>query len=82
MPGLAPEVKALLQERFGPRVNFEERERRIYANDMGVMPSMVKPLVGNPVPDGIVQPVSEEELVWLVGLAHERGIPLTPRGKG
>ncbi len=74
-------MKNDLEKLFGKRVNFGELERKIYAHDMGVMPSMVKPLVGDPVPEGIVQPVSEEELVSLVGLAQKAGINLTPRGK-
>ncbi|CFX14195.1 Alpha-helical ferredoxin [Syntrophomonas zehnderi OL-4] len=74
-------VKKELKNRFDKRVNFEELERKIYTHDMGVMPSMVKPLVGNPVPDGIVQPISEEELVQLVQLSQKEKINLTPRGK-
>ncbi len=74
-------VKQDLEKLFGKRANFEELERRIYAHDMGVMPSMVKPLVGNPVPEGIVQPLNEDELVNLVKLAQEAKINLTPRAK-
>ncbi|UWG96458.1 FAD-binding oxidoreductase [Dehalobacter sp. DCM] len=66
---------------WGNRISFDRLERKIYARDMGVMPSMVKPLVGNPIPDGIVQPVSEEELVHLVNDAREAKINLIPRGK-
>lgn len=42
---------------------------------------MVKPLVGNVIPEGIVQPESEQELVDLVRLAWAKNIKLTPRGK-
>jgi Fe-S oxidoreductase/FAD/FMN-containing dehydrogenase len=70
-----------LQSHYGNRVSFDSLERKIYAHDMGTMPSMIKPLAGDPVPDGIVQPVSEEELVELVKLARQKKINLTPRGK-
>lgn len=81
MSGISPQVQEKLKEMLGNRVNFEELERKIYARDIGVMPSMVKPLVGNPVPDAIAQPVSEEELIELVKLAREENIKLIPRGK-
>ncbi len=81
MSGNLKHVQVILKSRFEQRVNFEELERKIYAHDMGVMPSMVKPLVGNPVPDGIVQPISEDELVDIVQLARQHDIKLTPRGR-
>ncbi|MGE5380120.1 MAG: FAD-binding and (Fe-S)-binding domain-containing protein, partial [Methylocystaceae bacterium] len=66
---------------FDSRVNFDYLERKIYAHDIGVMPSMITPLVANPIPDGIVQPLSESELVWLTQWAQENQVALTPRGK-
>lgn len=75
-------LRKILGPGWGNRVSFDELERKIYAHDMGVIPAMVKPLVGNPIPDGIVQPVSEEELIDLVNLANKHDIKLTPRGKG
>ncbi len=81
MTGLSPTFSRNLRDDYGHRVSFDELERKIYAHDMGVMPSMVKPLVGNPIPDGIVQPQSEEELQNLVNLARADKVKLTPRGK-
>jgi len=81
MAGFTDKVKDILNNNWGARVNFDELERKIYAHDMGVMPSLVQPLVGNPVPDGIVQPESEQELVELVNIARQEKIKLTPRGK-
>jgi len=75
------ETKEQLISRFSKRANFNELERKIYAHDMGVMPSMVKPLVGDTIPDGIVQPESEQELIDLVKLAGRENLKLTPRGK-
>jgi len=51
-------LKEYLGSGWGRRACFDELERKIYARDMGVVPSMVKSLVGNPVPDGIVQGTS------------------------
>lgn len=81
MAELSADVKNRLQQVFGKRVNFDLLERKIYAHDMGVMPSMIKPLIGNPVPDAVVQPASEEELQELIKLASANEINLVPRGK-
>jgi Fe-S oxidoreductase/FAD/FMN-containing dehydrogenase len=70
-----------LANKFGNRANFSRLERRLYSHDIGGMPSLVRPLVGDANPDGIVQPETEAELVELVRWAYERGIPLTPRAK-
>ncbi len=81
MPKIKDDLQKRLVNQWGPRVSFDELERKIYARDMGVMPSLVQPLVGNPIPDGIVQPESEQELIDLVNLARQEKIKLTPRGK-
>jgi Fe-S oxidoreductase/FAD/FMN-containing dehydrogenase len=81
MEKLVDDVREELKQRFGNRVSFDELERKIYAHDMGAMPSMVKPLVGNPVPEGIVQPLNEEELQYLIKTARAESVGLTPRGK-
>jgi len=81
MPKIKENIKKNLIATWGTRVSFDELERKIYARDMGVMPSLVQPLVGNPVPDGIIQPESEQELVELVNLARQEKIRLTPRAK-
>lgn len=81
MPRIKDEIKKSLTDIWGSRVTFDELERKIYANDMGVMPSLIQPLVGNPVPDGIVQPQTEKELIDLVNLTKKEQIRLTPRGK-
>ena len=52
--------KSYLEEKFGKRVNFDEMERRLYGHDIGAIPSLIKPLIGDTVPDAIVQPQSEE----------------------
>ena len=64
------------------RARFDERERRLYSHDTGVLPSLVRPLAGGSLADGVVQPETEEQLVELVQLAQRERIPLVPRGKG
>ena len=74
--------KDWLLEKFGERVNFNPTERMLYGHDIAAMPSLFKPLVGNTVPDAVVQPADEEELRELIRWAAEHRIPLVPRGKG
>lgn len=73
--------KVFLKERFGQRVNFDKTECKLYGHDIAAMPSLFKPLIGNTIPEGVVQPVSEAELRELVQWAKKNRIPLTPRGK-
>ncbi|MGD0659349.1 MAG: FAD-binding and (Fe-S)-binding domain-containing protein [Syntrophorhabdales bacterium] len=66
---------------FGSRVSFDRVERKLYGHDIAVFPSLFKPLIGKTIPDAIVQPENEQELVELVKWARDHGIPLMPRGK-
>ncbi|MHB8895490.1 MAG: FAD-binding and (Fe-S)-binding domain-containing protein [Candidatus Geothermincolia bacterium] len=66
---------------FDGRVSFDETERRLYGHDIGSIPGMVKPFTGRTVPDAVVQPESEQELVDLVRWARAGKVPLVPRGK-
>ncbi len=70
-----------LETTYGRRANFHKTERRLYSHDMSELPRLVLPLLGNTIPDGIIQPKSEQELVELARWASSRGIPLTPRAK-
>lgn len=73
--------RAYLKEKFGNRVNFDEMERRLYSHDIAAIPSLIKPLIGNTVPNAVVQPENEKELVALVNWARKNNIALTPRAK-
>jgi Fe-S oxidoreductase/FAD/FMN-containing dehydrogenase len=73
--------KAFLRQHFGDRVSFHRIERKLYGHDIASVPSIIKILVGNTIPDAVVQPETEEELVDLVKWAAQHKIPLTPRGK-
>jgi Fe-S oxidoreductase/FAD/FMN-containing dehydrogenase len=68
-------------EKFGNRVSFNPIERKMYSHDIAAMPNLVKPLIGNTIPEAVVQPQNEAELVELVQWAYQQKIPLTPRGK-
>src|SRR5450830_317622 len=81
MAALQTADKISLESLFGTRVSFDHVERMLYGHDTAEIPSLVKPLVGSTVPDAIVQPDSEEELIALVRWAQEKGVPLTPRGR-
>lgn len=70
-----------LRQMFGPRVSFDTMERKIYSHDVGTMPRLIKPIVGNTVAAAVVQPKSEDELVALVRWANQHDVPLTPRAK-
>jgi Fe-S oxidoreductase/FAD/FMN-containing dehydrogenase len=66
---------------FGDRATLRRVERKLYSHDIGEMPSLVKPLIGTPLADAVVQPASEDEVVALVRWAGREGVPLIPRGK-
>lgn len=70
-----------LQEIFGQRVNVDLQERQLYAYDVGTMPKMMQRFAGSKLPDGIVQPIDEAELVKLAVWAQKNRVPLVPRGK-
>jgi Fe-S oxidoreductase/FAD/FMN-containing dehydrogenase len=81
MERLNTEQKAYLEQKFGERVNFRRIERKLYGHDIAAIPSLIRPLLGNTIPDAVVQPQTEEELIELVRWANENNIPLTPRAK-
>ena len=70
-----------LDKLFGPRVRYDRRERTMYNHDVGVMPPLIAPFVGDTMPHAVVQPESEGELVELVKWARENKLPLVPRGR-
>jgi Fe-S oxidoreductase/FAD/FMN-containing dehydrogenase len=73
--------QSYLEKKFGNRVTFRRTERKLYGHDIAAIPGMVKPFLGNTLPDAVFQPQSEEELVELVRWAAANNVPLTPRGK-
>ncbi len=73
--------RSFLEEKFGGRVTFDRIERKLYGHDIAAMPGIMKPIIGSTIPEAVVQPETEKELVAIVRWASENGIPLTPRGK-
>ena len=73
--------QSYLKQKFSGRVSFDKTERKLYGHDIAAMPSLIKPLIGSTIPDAVVQPGTEQELVGLVCWAAEHDVPLTPRGK-
>jgi len=73
--------KKYLEQKFGDRMSLNKTERKLYSHDIAEMPGIIKPLIGNTIPEVVVQPDNEQELVELVRWASEHKVPLTPRGK-
>jgi len=78
---ISKKMRAELEALFSDRVNFRRSERRLYGHDIAALPTLIQPLVGSTIPDAVVQPRSEGELVALARWASRHRIPLTPRGK-
>ena len=70
-----------LEEKFKNRISFELTERKIYSHDIASIPSLIKPLLGSKVAEAVVQPISEEELIFLAKWATKNKTALIPRGK-
>lgn len=66
---------------FGDRVSFNKTELKLYGHDIGAMPILIKPFVGDTNPYAVVQPETEKELIRVIRWAKQNKIPLTPRGK-
>lgn len=75
---LSSKQKEELQQMFGQWVRFDE-ERIYYDHDIGVLPSLIKPLLGKTVPAAVVKALSEEDVVKIVKWAAENEVPLVPR---
>ncbi|MGD9404461.1 MAG: FAD-binding oxidoreductase, partial [Anaerolineae bacterium] len=81
MRELPDRLQEQLRDQFDSRVAFDPLERMFYSHDMGSLPSLVKPMLGDTLPAGVVQPLTEEQVIGLAVLARTHGIPLVPRGK-
>ena len=81
MRDLRAAQKAELDQMFGERVRYDRRERTLYSHDVGVMPALISPFVGNTLPHAVAQPRDEGELIELVAWANKNKLPLVPRGR-
>ena len=82
MGRLSQDDNKWIEEKFGERANFNPTERLLYSHDIAAIPSLFRLFIGNTIPDVVIQPESEGELVELSRWAASRKIPLVPRGKG
>ena len=73
------EAKKQLIHIFGERIAFHEIERMLYSTDSSVLPEFVKSQI-NTLPDAVVQPNSDEDLVKLTNLASKYGFHWCPVG--
>lgn len=80
MASLDQSVENKLKNIFGDRMRTDRVERKMYSFDIGVMPSLIKPLVPAGIPGAVVRPFNEEEIVALVRLAKSKNLKLVPRG--
>jgi len=78
---LTAEQQAQLREIFGRWVSFDHEERRIYSHDVGSLPKLIKPIMGEATAAAVVQPGSEEALIQLVHWANRNKVHLVPRAK-
>ena len=81
MGKLNNKLRSDFQKMFGSRVSFHRLERKLYGHDIAAIPSLVKLIIRKAIPDAVVQPQIEKELVKLVRWATRHGILITPRGK-
>lgn len=70
-----------LTRQFGDRVNFDRIERTLYSHDVASLPALIDRQVRR-VPKAVVQPLTEEDVVFLALFARRHHIPLVPRGRG
>ncbi len=78
---LDSEVVGELSNLFDDRVSFEKLEAEVYSHDIGALPGVIRRFTGDFKASAVVQPTSEDEIVSIVKLAVEKGIPLVPRGR-
>jgi hypothetical protein len=53
--------RRFLEEKSGPRANFDATERKLYGHDIAAMPGLLKPLIGDTTPAAVVQPADEAD---------------------
>lgn len=66
MARIGARLRSYLEGRFAGRASFSKTERKLYGHDIAAIPSLIKPLVGDTIPEAVVQPETEDELVELL----------------
>jgi len=76
----SPQLVARLRDAIGQdNVKTSKMERVLYSHDLAPLPKETQIAFKN-VPDIVVRPRSTEDVVKIVKIAAEEGIPITPRG--
>jgi len=76
---LQAEALRELENIAGLRLNTEIRERRLYNHDVGELPGLARVLIGDALPQAVVQPETEEGIIEVVKWAKKYNVPLVPR---
>lgn len=66
----------------GIRVISAVGERSLYSRDQTEIPRFMKEMLFQSMPDVVVQVSSADAVSAILKFAHDRGIPITPRGSG
>ncbi|MCL2826149.1 MAG: FAD-binding oxidoreductase [Eggerthellaceae bacterium] len=81
MGTLSTQTATRLKEIVGDdRYRDDQRERKAYSFDIGVMPPLIRPFVNADTAGGVVRPADEEELIKVVKLAAAEGLKMVARG--
>ncbi|MDP6155208.1 MAG: FAD-binding and (Fe-S)-binding domain-containing protein [Candidatus Thermoplasmatota archaeon] len=81
MKKMKEELKEELKGHFGDRAVFSYNEMLPYSHDVGALPGEINLLLKR-MPEAIVQPITTDELKYLLDAANKYEIPLVPRGSG
>ena len=68
-----------LETQFGDRMSTEKTERLVYSHDTASLPSLVRQTLRT-IPEAVVQPITIEDVIFIVKFTRKHKIPLTPRG--
>lgn len=60
-------------------VRTDIRERSVYANDIGVMPPLIKPFIPTGLPGIVIRPQNESQIIELLAVFNTASIPLVVR---
>jgi Fe-S oxidoreductase/FAD/FMN-containing dehydrogenase len=76
---LTDSLKSELKQMFGDWVNLDLEERKYYDHDIGNIPKLIRPFIGNTVPAAVVKAMNEDDVVKLLTWAARNQVPVVPR---
>ena len=71
-----------IKEKYGRRATDSSLDKELYSRDLAPVPAKVVKPFFQTVPDLIIRPATPDEVVDIVRLAAQEGIPITPRASG